>query len=46
MEERRGVHRFSMGKPEGKRQFGRTRHGRKNNIEMDLQEIGLGCRLD
>jgi hypothetical protein len=33
------------GKPEGKRPFGRPRH-RKDNIKMDLQEIGCGEGMD
>ena len=28
-----------MGKPKGKRQLGRPRHGWKDNILMDLQEV-------
>jgi hypothetical protein len=31
-----------VGKPEGKRPLGKPRHRRKNNIKMDLQEIGYG----
>ena len=31
-----------MGKPEGKRPLGRSRHRRKENIKMDLQEVGYG----
>ena len=31
-----------MGKPEGKRQLGRTRR-RWNAIKMDLQEVGCGA---
>jgi len=42
MEERRGVYRVLVGKPERKRPSGRTRRRRKNNIKMDLQEIGYG----
>jgi hypothetical protein len=38
----RGVHRVLVGKPEGKRQLGRTRHRWENNIKMDLQEVGEG----
>jgi hypothetical protein len=30
----------SVGKPEGKRPLGRTRRKWKNNIKMDLQEVG------
>jgi hypothetical protein len=29
-----------VGKPEGKRQLGRPRRRWKNNIRMDLQEVG------
>jgi len=31
---------FWRGKPEGKRQIGRRRLRRENNIKMDLQEVG------
>ena len=31
-----------MGKPEGKRPFGRTRLRWENNVKMDLQEVGCG----
>jgi hypothetical protein len=31
-----------VGKPEGKRPLGRPRHRWKDNIKMDLREIGLG----
>ena len=31
-----------MGKTEGKRPLGRTRHRWEVNIEMDLQEVGCG----
>jgi hypothetical protein len=41
-EERRGVYRGLVGKPEGKRSFGRTRHRWEDNIKMDLQEMGCG----
>ena len=40
MVEERGVHRVLVGKPEGKRTFGRPR-GRWD-IKMDLQEVGGG----
>jgi hypothetical protein len=33
---RRGEYRFSVGKPEGKRQLGTTRRRWKDNIEIDL----------
>jgi hypothetical protein len=31
-----------VGKPEGKRPLGKSRHRWKNNIEMDLQVVGSG----
>ena len=43
MGERRGVHRVLVGKLEGKRPFGRPRRRWKDNIKMDLQEVGGGC---
>ena len=42
MGEGRGVHRFLVGKPEGKRPFVRPRRRWENNIKMDLQEVGWG----
>jgi len=42
MGERRGLYRVLLGKPEGKRPFGRPRHRWEDNIKMDLQEVG--CR--
>jgi len=38
--EGRGVHRFLVGKLEGKRPFGRPRCRWENNIKMDLREVG------
>jgi hypothetical protein len=32
-----------VGKPEGKRPLGRPRHRWKDNVRMDLQEVGCGC---
>ena len=43
MEEGRGVHKVSVGRPEGKRPLGRTRHRWEDNIKMDLEEVGRGC---
>jgi hypothetical protein len=40
MGEERGVYRVLVGKPEGKRPLGRTRHRWEDNIKMDLQEVG------
>jgi len=38
--ERKGVYGVLVVKPEGKRQFGITRRRWKDNIKMDLQEVG------
>jgi hypothetical protein len=38
--ERGGVYRIVVGKPEGRRLLGRPRRRRKDNIDMDLQEVG------
>jgi hypothetical protein len=40
--ERRGTYKVSVGKPEEKRPFGRSRHRLGDIIKMDLQEIGQG----
>ena len=40
--EMRGVYRFLVGKPDGKRPLGRPRHRWEDNIKMDLQEVGCG----
>ena len=42
MGEGRVVHRVLVGKPEGKRPLGRQRRRWKDNIKMDLQEVGGG----
>ena len=42
MVDRRGVFRILVGKPEGKRSFGRPRLRWDDNIKMDLQEVGCG----
>jgi len=39
--EGRSVSRISVGRPEGKRPWGRPRPRWKDNIEMDLREIGI-----
>jgi len=42
-----GVYRVLVGKPEGKRPLGRPRRRWKDNIKMDLQEVGCwGYGLD
>jgi len=43
MGEGRGVYRVLVGKLEGKRPLGRPRRRWKDNIKMDLQEVGGGC---
>jgi hypothetical protein len=43
MGEERGVHRVLVGKTEGKRPLGRPRRRWEDNINMDLQEVGVGC---
>jgi hypothetical protein len=42
MEEKRGVYRVLMGKPEGKRPLGRSRRRLEDNIKIDLQKVGCG----
>jgi hypothetical protein len=42
MGEGRGMHRVLMGKPEGKRPLSRLRRRWKDDIKVDLQEVG--CR--
>jgi hypothetical protein len=40
MGERRGVYRDLVGKPEGKRPLGRPTRRWKDNIKMNLQDVG------
>jgi len=42
MEERRGVYRVLVVKPEGKRPLGRPSHRWEDNIKMDPQKVGCG----
>jgi len=42
LREGRGVYRVLVGKPEGKRPFGRARRRWEDNIKMDLEEVGCG----
>ena len=42
MGDRRGVYRFLVGKPVGKRSLGRPRRRCGDNIKVDLQEVGCG----
>jgi hypothetical protein len=41
--EKRNAYRVSVGKPEGTRPLGRTRHRWEVNIKIDLREKELGC---
>jgi uncharacterized protein YuzE len=43
MGEERGVHRVLVGKPEGKRPLGRPKLRWEDNIEIDVQEVGVVC---
>ena len=43
VEEGRDVHKVLVWKPEGRRPLGRPRRRWKDNIKMDLQEVGRGC---
>jgi hypothetical protein len=43
MDQGRGVHKVLVGKPERKRPLGRPRSRWKDNIKMDLREVGRGC---
>jgi len=43
MQERRGIHRVLVQKPEGKRPLGRPRCRWEDNTKMNFQEVG--CRL-
>jgi hypothetical protein len=36
----RNAYKVLVGKPEGKRLFGRNRRGGEDNMKMDLREIG------
>ena len=40
MGENRGAYRILVGKPERRKPLGRPRRGWKDNIEMDLKEVG------
>jgi hypothetical protein len=38
----RGAYNISVGRPEGRRPLGRPKRRWKDNIKMDLREIGYG----
>jgi len=42
MEEKRGVSRILVGKPQGERPLGRPRRRWEDNIKTDLREMGCG----
>ena len=42
MGEIKGIYRILVGKHEGKRSLGRSRHRWEDNIERHLQEVGFG----
>ena len=41
--EKRGVYRVLVGKPDGRKTFGRRRHRWKDNIKMDLRMLNRGA---
>jgi hypothetical protein len=42
MGEKRGAYKILVGRPEGRRPFGRSRRRWEDNIKKDLQEVGWG----
>jgi hypothetical protein len=42
MGEKRGAYRILVGRPEGRRTFGRPRHKWEDSNKMDLRDVGLG----
>jgi hypothetical protein len=42
MGEKRAAYRILMGRPEGRRPFGRPSRSWEGNIKIDLQEVGWG----
>jgi hypothetical protein len=42
MREKRNAYRILVGRPEGKRPLGRSRHRLEDNIRMNLRETGWG----
>ena len=42
MVERTGLYKVLVGKPKGRRTFGRPRRRREDNIKMDIQEVKCG----
>jgi hypothetical protein len=46
MGEQRGAYRILVGRPEGRKPLWRPRRRWKDNIKMDLQDVGWGHGLD
>jgi hypothetical protein len=46
MGEGRGAYRILVGRPQGRKPFGRPRRRREDNIKTNLQEVGRGHGLD
>ena len=46
MGDRRGAYRVLVGKPEGKRPLRRSKYTWKDNIKVDLQEVGWWGGMD
>jgi len=44
--DKRGAYRLLVGKPEGKRPLRRSKHTWKDNIKIELQEVGWGGGMD
>ena len=42
MGDRKCLYRFLLGRPEGRKPFGRPKHRWEDNIKMDLRELGWG----
>jgi hypothetical protein len=42
MVDTRSVYRVLVGKPDGKRPLGKSRHRWEDDMKVDLQEVGLG----
>jgi len=40
--ERRNAYNVLVGRPEGRRPLGKSRHRWEDNIKMELKEVGLG----
>jgi hypothetical protein len=43
MGKRSGAYRILVGRPEGRRPLGKSRHRWKDNIKMEIKEVELGA---